>query len=322
MHKLRVIYAGTPEFAVPALKTLHVQGHDVAVVLTQPDRPAGRGQKLVSSPVKRTALDLGLEVWQPLSLRKADIKKKLRSLKADVMVVAAYGLILPQSVLDMPRMGSINIHASLLPRWRGAAPIHRAIEAGDQETGITIMQMDAGLDTGDILSLRKIPILSTDTTATLHDQLADLGAELLVDTLEKLCQEKITPLAQNHDLATYADKLKKSEAQLNWEYPAEQLALKVRAFNPWPCAYTLLDGQHFKIWKAEVADHVEIHNITSKPQLSNIKGQVIVSNKHGIYVQTGSKLLKITELQMAGKKRLSHHQFIQANDLTGRCFGA
>jgi len=203
---LRIIYAGTPDFSVPALQALHAAGHEIVAVLTQPDRPAGRGRKVHIGPVKQAALNLGLPVLQPVSLRKAHSKKEIRALKADVMIVAAYGLILPQSVLDMPRLGCLNIHASLLPRWRGAAPIHRAIEAGDEVTGITIMQMDVGLDTGDMLSMHPINILKDDTSQSLHDKLSECGAEAIVETLAKLEAGLVEPQTQDEALVTYAQK--------------------------------------------------------------------------------------------------------------------
>jgi len=314
MHKpLRLIYAGTPDFAVPALNALHAAGHEIIVVLTQPDRPAGRGQKLRASPVKQAAHELGIEVWQPLSLRKAEIKKQLRKLKADAMIVAAYGLILPQSVLDMPRLGCINIHASLLPRWRGAAPIHRAIEAGDEQTGITIMQMAAGLDTGDMLSVHAIDIESSDTSQSLHDKLSDLGASVIVETLANLDAGEIEPQVQDDNLATYANKLHKSEAEIDWSRSAQEIECMVRAFNPWPCAFTKLDDQPLKIWKASLID--------KEIDLVNISGQVVHCDHDGIDVQTGAGVLRILELQQAGRKRMSVEQFVNANDLTNHVLG-
>lgn len=318
---LRLIYAGTPEFSVPALHALHKAGHDIIAVLTQPDRPAGRGRKLTASPVKQAALDLGLEVLQPLSLRKAAIKKELRRFNADAMIVAAYGLILPQSVLDMPRLGCLNIHASLLPCWRGAAPIHRAIEAGDETTGITIMQMDAGLDTGDMLSLHPVDIEASDTSLSLHDKLAGLGAEAIVETLDKLVGGEIEPQKQNDDLATYASKLHKSEAQIDWSESAETIARKVRAFNPWPCTFTYLDDQMLKVWSAEPVALSGAHLQEKITSDSLVHGEVLESNETGIYVQTARNLLCITELQLSGKKRMPAADFINSTDLTGKVFG-
>ena len=313
---LRLIYAGTPEFSVPALRALNAAGHEIVAVLTQPDRPAGRGQKMHASPVKRVALELGLDVLQPISLRKAQSKKEIRALKADVMVVAAYGLLLPQSVLDMPRLGCLNIHASLLPRWRGAAPIHRAIEAGDVLTGITIMQMDAGLDTGDILSMHSIKISPQDTSQSLHDKLSDCGAEAIVDSLKNLDAGLIKPQAQDAELANYAHKLHKSEAQIDWSESVEMIERKVRAFNPWPCAFSKIKDKNLKIWRAEIIDTQQLPN-------DHLQfGKVIQSSSEGIQVQTGQGVLNLLEIQMAGKKRLPVEQFVNATDLSSECFSA
>ena len=258
---MRVIFAGTPEFAARALEAIIAAGHTIPLVLTQPDRPAGRGMKLRMSPVKDVALAHGLTVAQPENLKSDAARQPILEAQADVMVVAAYGLILPQAVLEMPRLGCINIHASLLPRWRGAAPIHRAIEAGDPETGITLMQMDKGLDTGAMLARASLPIAPDDTTGSLHDKLASLGAQEMVALLEK-CQGSVldtllnTPLAaepQNDELATYAHKISKSEAALDWQRPADELARKVRAFNPFPGTHADVEGVSLKIWAASLS---------------------------------------------------------------------
>ena len=307
---LRLIYAGTPDFAVPALHALFEAGHEIVAVLTQPDRPAGRGQKLHASPIKVAALELGLPVLQPLSLRKAAIKKEIRALKADAMIVAAYGLILPQSVLDMPRLGCLNIHGSLLPRWRGAAPIQRAIEAGDVTTGITIMQMDVGLDTGDMLSKHSIPIEKHDTSQTVHDKLASLGAESIVTSLALLNAGELTAVPQDDSLANYAQKLHKSEARINWSESADIIDKKIRAFNPWPCAFTLYLEKPFRIWKAQVLSSEQ------SPQNNSLIGRVINCSPDGIDVQTGHGILRLLEVQAAGRKRLSVEQFINAHDLS------
>ncbi len=307
---LRLIYAGTPEFSVPALQALHAAGHNIVAVLTQPDRPAGRGQKMQASPVKQAALELGLNVLQPLSLRKVHSKKEIRALKADVMIVAAYGLILPQSVLDMPRLGCLNIHASLLPRWRGAAPIHRAIEAGDELSGITIMQMDAGLDTGDILSTHPVEIMADDTSQSLHDKLSDCGADAIVETLAKLDQGLIKPQAQDSELANYAHKLHKSEAKIDWSESSEIIARKIRAFNPWPCAFSEIKGKNLKVWRADIVD-------SQQPPSDKLPiGKVIASSPQGVQVQTGQGVLNLLEIQMSGKKRLNVEQFVNAVDLS------
>ncbi len=311
---LRLIYAGTPEFSVPALQALHAAGHDIVAVLTQPDRPAGRGQKMQASPVKQAALELNLNVLQPLSLRKAHSKKEIRALKADAMIVAAYGLILPQSVLDMPRLGCLNIHASLLPRWRGAAPIHRAIEAGDELTGITIMQMDAGLDTGDILSAHTVKITADDTSQSLHNKLSTCGADAIVDSLKNLEAGLISPQIQDAELANYAHKLHKSEAKINWSESVEVIERKIRAFNPWPCAFSKIKGKNLKIWRAEI---INTHQVPS--DLIPI-GKVIACSSQGIQVQTGQGILNLLEIQMAGKKRLPVEQFVNATDLSLEIF--
>src|SRR5450830_1626828 len=258
---MRVIFAGTPEFARVALERLHAAGFEVPLVLTQPDRPAGRGLKLQPSPVKQWALEQGVAVAQPRSLRldgkypdeAAAGREAILAARADVMVVAAYGLILPQWVLDTPRLGCLNIHASLLPRWRGAAPIHRAIEAGEAETGVTIMQMDAGLDTGDMLLVDKLPIAATDTTATLHDKLAALGGQLMVETLTLAASGGLQPVPQPAEGITYAHKIEKHEAAIDWAQAAELIVRRVHAFNPFPGASAVLNGETLKIWTASVA---------------------------------------------------------------------
>ena len=292
---MRLIFAGTPEFAAVALKTLIETGHDIACVLTQPDRPAGRGMKLKASPVKELALARGLPVSQPLTLKDVQAQEELRQLQAEVMVVAAYGLILPQAVLDIPRLGCLNIHASLLPRWRGAAPIQRAILAGDAETGITIMQMDAGLDTGTMLLKKSCPIEPDDTAQMLHDRLAVLGGTAIVETLAHLTG--LTAEAQDNALATYAAKLSKEEAEIDWRQPAIDIARAVRAFNPFPVAFTRLDGESLRIWAAQAISGA------GEP------GCVISADKSGLSVACGEGALLITELQRAGGKRLTAAQF-------------
>lgn len=311
---LRIIYAGTPDFSVPALQALHAAGHEIVAVLTQPDRPAGRGRKVHIGPVKQAALNLGLPVLQPVSLRKAHSKKEIRALKADVMIVAAYGLILPQSVLDMPRLGCLNIHASLLPRWRGAAPIHRAIEAGDEVTGITIMQMDVGLDTGDMLSMHPINILKDDTSQSLHDKLSECGAEAIVETLAKLEAGLVEPQTQDEALVTYAQKLHKKEALIDWTQAAELIERKIRAFNPWPCTYSVINSKNLKIWQADLIDNIQA------PDVDRPVGKVIKSSNYGIQVQTGRGILNLLEVQMSGKKRLAVEQFVNATDLSDEQF--
>ncbi|MCU0810040.1 MAG: methionyl-tRNA formyltransferase [Thiobacillaceae bacterium] len=290
---MRLIFAGTPAFAAAALDALAEAGHDIALVLTQPDRPAGRGMKLTPSAVKQAAQARGLPVFQPTSLKPAEAQAALRAVSAQIMVVAAYGLILPQAVLDIPHRGCLNIHASLLPRWRGAAPIQRAILAGDKETGITIMQMDAGLDTGAMLLKTAVPIENEDTAGSLHDTLARVGAASIVEALARL--DELTPQAQDDALATYAAKLTKEEARLDWSRPATELARAVRAYNPVPGAHTLLDGRMVKIWQATTQAPI---TPGGRP------GEVLATGECGIVVACGEGALRIAELQLAGGKRM------------------
>ncbi len=305
---MKLIFAGTPEFASVALARLLAAGFQVPLVLTQPDRPAGRGMKLQASPVKQLALQHHIAVAQPRSLRldgkypeeAAAAREAIEAAQADVMVVAAYGLILPQWVLDVPRLGCLNIHASLLPRWRGAAPIHRAIEAGDTETGVTIMQMDAGLDTGDMLLTERLPIRAEDTTGSLHDRLAVLGGRLIVEALEIAACGGLTAQKQPTEGVTYAHKIDKAEAALDWTMPAELLARRVRAFNPFPGAATALAGGAVKVWAAHAEDAA-----------GGAPGEVLAVGADGIRVATGAGVLVLTELQRAGGKRLPVADFLR-----------
>jgi methionyl-tRNA formyltransferase len=292
---MRLIFAGTPSFAAHALAAILDAGHQVVLVLTQPDRPAGRGMALTPSPVKLKALAAGIEVFQPLSLKDADAQARIRAANADIMVVAAYGLILPQGVLDTPRLGCINIHASLLPRWRGAAPIQRAILAGDAETGVSIMQMEAGLDTGPVLLSAAVPIAGDDTSATLHDKLATLGAQLVVDALARL---PLPALTQPTAGVAYAAKIEKAEAALDWRQPASVLHRQLRAFNPFPGAFASLEGSTLKIGSAEITD------ACGEP------GIVLAADKRGVLVACGEGALCLTELQKSGGKRLPVKQFL------------
>ncbi|APA86110.1 methionyl-tRNA formyltransferase [Paraburkholderia sprentiae WSM5005] len=315
-HSLRVIFAGTPEFAAAALAAIHRAGFAVPLVLTQPDRPAGRGMKLQASPVKRYAQEHGLALAQPTSLRRtgkypqeaAAAIEQLRATPHDVMVVAAYGLILPQEVLDVPRFGCINIHASLLPRWRGAAPIHRAIEAGDAQTGITLMRMDAGLDTGAMISELRTPIFADDTTATLHERLAEDGAKLIVDALIELERTgKLASTPQPADGVTYAEKIAKHEAALDWRRPAEALARQVRAFDPFPGGTgTLEDGSTVKIWAATAA---------SASDSNKAPGTITEVSSDGVLVACGEGVLRLTQLQKPGGKRLPVREFLAGSPL-------
>lgn len=295
---MKLIFAGTPEFAAQALSAIVAAGHEVALVLTQPDRPAGRGMALQPSAVKKVALAHGIEVFQPLTLKDAEAQAKIAAVGAEVMVVAAYGLILPQAVLDMPRFGCINIHASLLPRWRGAAPIHRAIEAGDAETGITIMQMDAGLDTGPMLLSRAEAIHADDTTGSLHDRLALLGAEMIVEALRAL-PGGLTATPQPADGVTYAAKIGKAEASIDWSRPAVELERAIRAFNPFPGAVATLQQTPVKLWRARAID------------AAGTPGEVLLAEGAGVIVACGEGALCITELQKPGGKRLPAADFLR-----------
>ena len=308
---MRIVFAGTPPFAAAALNALADAGHDIALVLTQPDRPAGRGMKLAASAVKQAALARGLPVAQPASLKLPDAQAELRAADADIMVVAAYGLILPQAVLDLPRFGCLNIHASLLPRWRGAAPIQRAILAGDTETGITIMQMDAGLDTGTMLTKTPVPILETDTAASLHDTLAAAGAGAIVEALANY--PALLPQPQDGAQATYAAKLSKEEARLDWRQPADLLARAVRAYNPAPGAWTLLDGEPLKIWSAQAGtDPLP----AEAGENANAPGEVLRADADQLIVACGSGTLALQAVQPAGSKRMSAAAFLAGRPLS------
>jgi len=308
---MRIAFAGTPAFAEAALARLHAAGYEIALVLTQPDRPAGRGMKLAPSAVKAFALAHGIAVAQPRSLRldgkfatdAEAARAALIDARPDAMVVAAYGLILPQWVLDLPRLGCLNIHASLLPRWRGAAPIQRAIEAGDAETGITVMQMDAGLDTGDKLLEERIAITPTDSAATLQERLAILGGELIVRALELAAHGRLRPTPQPTADATYAHKIDKAEAPIDWTEPAVVIERRLRAFDPFPGAFGLLGGEPVKLWRASV--------VASK----GVPGEVLAVSSAGIIVACGEQALRLTELQRPGAKRVSAQQFAQVGNV-------
>jgi methionyl-tRNA formyltransferase len=316
---MKIIYAGTPEFAAIALEALYAAGHEITLVLTQPDRPAGRGMQLHASPVKQCAIAHGMPVAQPISLRLdgkyPDVAREahelLRNTPHDIMIVAAYGLILPRSVLDIPRLGCLNIHGSLLPRWRGAAPIHRAIEAGDSETGITIMQMEEGLDTGPMLLMEALPITDTDTTGSLHDKLAALGAKMIVDAVQKLEQGELPATPQPDEGANYAAKISKEEAALDFTQSAEVLARKIRAFNPFPGASAQFGGVTVKLWQAQVMDE----------ETAAAPGSILAANAHdGVKVACGAGVLHITELQKPGGKRLPAAEFLKGFPLADGAF--
>jgi len=299
---LRIIFAGTPDFAARHLDALLSSGHQVVGVFTQPDRPAGRGKKLMPSPVKVLAEEHGLPVFQPASLRPQENQQLVADLNADVMVVVAYGLILPKAVLDMPRLGCINVHGSLIPRWRGAAPIQRSLWAGDADTGVTIMQMDVGLDTGDMLYKLSCPITDEDTSATLYDKLAELGPKGLIDTLQQLADNRVQPEVQDEALVTYAEKLSKEEARLDWSLPAAQLERCIRAFNPWPMSWLEIDGQPVKVWQASVI----AGPVNAAP------GTIVEANKQGIQVATVEGILNLESLQPAGKKAMSAQDLLNS----------
>jgi methionyl-tRNA formyltransferase len=313
---MRVIFAGTPEFARVALERLHGAGFEIPLVLTQPDRPAGRGMKLQASPVKQWAETAHITVAQPRSLRldgkfpddAASAREAITAARADLMVVAAYGLILPQWVLDTPRLGCLNIHASLLPHWRGAAPIHRAIEAGDAETGITIMQMDAGLDTGDMLLVDRLPIAAQDTTASLHDRLAGLGGRLIVEALELAACGGLTATPQPSEGVTYAHKIEKHEAMIDWTQSAAMLERRIRAFNPFPGAAGVLAGQILKFWRAEILAGA------ARPAGAEA-GQVLAAAAEGIDIAAVDGVLRVSRLQKAGGKALDAADFLRGFDI-------
>lgn len=301
---MNLIFAGTPAFAVPALEALLRAGHRIRAVYTQPDRPAGRGRKLAASPVKQCAQTHGIEIRQPEKISGEE--KILRGDAPDAMIVIAYGLLLPQPILVIPRYGCINVHASLLPRWRGAAPIPRAIEAGDAETGVSIMQMETGLDTGPVLAEARTPIHATDTAQTLHDRLAQLGAETLVTTLERLARGAVTPQAQDNAGACYAKKLRKEESALDWTQPAVVLHRKIRALNPWPVASTTWRGKTLRLWEA---GPLEARSGVGAP------GTIVQADTVGIRVQTRDGVLTLTRLQAEGGKSLAAGDFLNGHKL-------
>ncbi|KPV96209.1 Methionyl-tRNA formyltransferase [Pseudoalteromonas sp. P1-9] len=295
---LKIVFAGTPDFAAQHLDTLIKSHHDVIAVYSRADRPAGRGKKLKASEVKQLALTHDIPVYQPENFKSDDAKQQLADLNADIMVVVAYGLLLPKAVLETPKLGCINVHGSILPRWRGAAPIQRAIWAGDAETGVTIMQMDEGLDTGDMISIATCPIEATDTSASLYTKLAELGPTALIDTLATIADGTATPEKQNDELANYAKKLSKEEANIDWQTPAQQIERNIRAFNPWPICFTQMQGNTVKIYAAELVEN------------AGNPGEILAADKTGITVATTEGALKITQLQPQGKKPMSAQDFL------------
>lgn len=309
---MRIIFAGTPDFAAETLKALINANHEVCAVYTQPDRPSGRGRKLTASPVKQMALEHNIPVEQPLNFKEDETKQVLASYQADLMIVVAYGLLLPQAVLDTPSLGCINVHASLLPRWRGAAPIQRAILAGDTETGVCIMQMEAGLDTGPVLSRATCPITNEDTAQTLHDRLAILGAETLLTALPNIVELQSKAQAQNDALACYAAKLLKPEATMDWQQSAVQLVRQIQAFNPWPVAQTIWQDQVFRIWSASLVNEKSLV----------APGEIISVKKDSIDVATGEGVLRLNQIQLPGKRAMPVADFLNANTIkAGEHFG-
>lgn len=302
MKSLRIIFAGTPEFARAHLQAILGSQHQIIAVYTQPDRPAGRGQKLMPSPVKALALEHGIPVHQPKSLRTEEAQATLSSHDADLMVVVAYGLILPQTILDTPSLGCINVHGSILPKWRGAAPIQRAIEAGDTESGVTIMQMDAGLDTGAMLLKAFCPILSTDTSSQLHDRLIEVGQPALIQALGDIASGTIQPEKQYNSQASYAHKISKEEAKIDWHNTSVTLDRQIRAFNPWPVANTCLNDTKIRIWEA-----VALKENTSTPP-----GTLINADKTGLSIACGEGVLRITRLQLAGSRAMTVQELLNS----------
>jgi methionyl-tRNA formyltransferase len=305
---MKIIFAGTPEFAVPSLQILLDSEHEICAVYTQPDRPAGRGRKLHPSPVKELALTAGIPVFQPLTLKTDEDLQQIGAFNADLMVVVAYGMILTQAVLDVPKLGCINVHASLLPRWRGAAPIQRALMAGDEKTGVTIMQIVRKLDAGDMLHKEECVIAPTDTASALHDKLAALGATGLTKVLAQIEAGTVHPERQDEGLVTYAEKLEKSEAVIDWTQPAAELDRKVRGLNAWPVAQTLYQGNALRIWQA-----VAVDDDCSSPMEP---GVVRCADRH-MEVSTGSGFLRLLEVQLPGGKRMPVHAFLSAHDVNG-----
>jgi len=315
---LRIVFAGTPEFSVPALEALHAAGHSIVAVYTQPERPAGRGRELSAGAVQRCAPDLGCPVEQPASLKDPVAQARLAAYAPDLMVVVAYGLLLPQAVLDIPRLGCLNIHASLLPRWRGAAPIQRALLAGDTSTGVTIMQMDAGLDTGPELLRCEVAIDARETGGSLHDKLALLGARAIVAAVHGWASGSIKAKPQAVEGATYAGKLRKDEARIDWSRPALEIDRQVRAFNPKPIAETRLAGDQVRIWEAQpatAADEARIDTVRYAP------GAVAAADEGRLLVATGAGLLELLRLQLPGRKSLPVKDFLNARSLAGARFG-
>ncbi|WP_075989117.1 methionyl-tRNA formyltransferase [Vibrio fluvialis] len=301
-QSLRIVFAGTPDFAARHLAALLSSEHEVIAVYTQPDRPAGRGKKLTASPVKNLALEHNIPVYQPENFKSDEAKQELAALNADIMVVVAYGLLLPKAVLDTPKLGCINVHGSILPRWRGAAPIQRSIWAGDAETGVTIMQMDVGLDTGDMLKIATLPIKASDTSGSMYDKLAELGPQALVECLSDIAQGTAVAVKQDDALANYAQKLSKEEAKIDWTLSAQAIERCVRAFNPWPMSHFAVADNQIKVWQARV----------EAGSSNQAAGTILKADKTGIYVATGAEILVLESLQIPGKKALPVQDILNA----------
>lgn len=312
---MKVIFAGTPDFSAVALQSLLDSEHELIAVYTQPDRPAGRGRKLTASPVKALALEYKIPVYQPVSLKDEVAQQELIALRADIMIVVAYGLILPAAVLTAPEHGCLNIHASILPRWRGAAPIQRAILAGDQQSGVTIMQMDEGLDTGDMLLIKCCDIDSADTGSSLHDRLAAMGADAIMQTLDDIEAHCLQGQKQDDAQAVYAHKLDKQEAQIDWCQGAADIVRKIQAFNSWPVAYTHFKGKSLRLWQARLLDDKDYSN-------THQYGEVIAESSEGIDICAKNGVVRVIELQMPGKKRIMVKDFINGQSLMGSNFNA
>jgi len=307
---MRIIFAGTPDFSVPVLRALLDSRHEVVAVYAQPDRPAGRGRKLKPGPVKQLAEDRGIPVYQPVSLKDADSQQQLAALRPDLMVVVAYGLLLPQAVLDIPGLGCVNLHASILPRWRGAAPIQRAILAGDSETGVCLMQMEAGLDSGPVLAEVRTLIATDETGGSLHDRLSQLAANLLAEQLDDLAGGHLQAVIQDESQVSYAHKLDKGEASIDWQQDAMAIERRVRAFNPWPVAQAQYEGKSLRIWGARAVDCA-----------GGSPGAVVAAGKQGIDVACGEGCLRLLEIQLPGGKRLDAAAFLNARDVAGLTLG-
>jgi len=308
---MNIIFAGTPDFSVPTLKALIASEHKICAVYTQPDRPAGRGRKLQISPIKQSALEANIPVEQPLNFKSAESLETLSSYQPDLMIVVAYGIILPESILNAPRFGCINIHASLLPRWRGAAPIQRAILSGDKETGVTLMQMDKGLDTGDMLSTLTCPIAPKDTSSSLHDTLSTLGASALLDLLPLVENDQLEPVSQPSSDVTYAHKLSKQEASIDWNQPATEVQRAIQGYNPWPVAHTLINEKPLRIWQAKATGE----------RSGNNPGQ-IKTEKNKLFIACADYYIEITELQPANKRRMPASDYLAAHQINGLTLGS